>query len=146
MRVWTVPFGELDNQRVLGQHVEIHMLWSLITKHHRKFMGWEDPKYRWYLWQVHRRIVEEMVIRGIAHHSPIDLSIEELRWWPFQIDALPTLESLAKDRQDLVDRWGGNYQGRIPMPSAYQPVLDAYREFLDGMVEVFKDARKEVHS
>ena len=123
MRIWTVPFGELDNQRVLGQHVEIHMLWSLITKHHRKFMGWEDPHYRLHLWEVHKRIVEEMKIRGMQHHTPIEFPSYEYMLFPPQKRVPPTEESRRKDRQDLIERWGGTYRGRIDPPLEYRALL-----------------------
>jgi hypothetical protein len=133
MRIWTVPFGELDDQRVLGQHVEIHMLWNTITKFHRKFMGWEDPHYRLHLWEVHKRIVEEMTIRGMKHHTPIEFPTYEYCLFPPQTRVLPALESLLKDRWDLVERWRGEYLGRIEMPSEYFSLIGIYRkEFQNG--------------
>ena len=130
IRIWHVPFGELDGQRVLGQHQEIHALWALIVK---KGMPWDHrwslETYRRLLWDVHERSVAEMLQHGYTgHKTPIDL--------PFLVGTQVTeycgptemADLQYQDRWDLVRRWNGIYRGRIPMPEAYTPVLERFAQ------------------
>jgi pyrimidine dimer DNA glycosylase len=130
VRIWHVPFGELDGQRVLGQHNEIHALWSLIVVKGMKWdERWSNPYYRWLLWDVHARSVAEMLLHGWTGHKtpieePTEISYEASRTEYGTPDEVAELQ--AADRWDLVRRWDGKYKGRVPMPDAYIPVLERF--------------------
>src|SRR5689334_2028065 len=118
MRIWYVPFGELDNQRVLGQHNEVHALHTLIVKMRRPWGGltYEDEDY---LRMVHRWSVEEMVRRGIHGHQSTFYYHEPIVQWDDTVRHLDTVTPMdqrqATDRWHLWLRWGGEYKGRIPL-------------------------------
>ncbi len=44
MRVWRIPLRCLDNRRLLGQHQEIHMLWTVLHNLHDngRQSGWSN--------------------------------------------------------------------------------------------------------
>lgn len=131
MRIWHVPFGELDDQRVLAQHNEIHALWNLIVRDGRKWDArWSDPARRYLLWDVHRRSVLEMRRRGwTGHQTPLNakspLGVHQLAEY---CDHDEMLFLQRKDRWDLVCRWEGVYKGRIPMPPEYRLMLEKWRQ------------------
>jgi hypothetical protein len=132
MRIWHVDFGELDDQRVLGQHNEIHALWGLIVNYGNPWGGMtkEDSEY---LWAVHEWSVKECAERGwpsgTNHMTPLPVL-------PRQTSAIATMQRLGKqetwekrlerDRWDLVLRWGGVYKGRIEAPYDYVPLIGRY--------------------
>jgi hypothetical protein len=119
MRIFVAPFEELDDDRVLGQHHEVHALWSLIVDKGRSWGkindeigSWSDPKNRFSLWYVHHRIVTEMGIRQwFGHKTPIIMPEEFLDVvTPLPLD--PPRELVQRDRWHLWLRWGGVFRGR----------------------------------
>jgi len=119
VRVWWVDFSELDDQRVLGQHQEIHMLHSLIVGRRNPWGGflWRDEPF---IISVHNRIVVEMEERGwFGHKTPMETTIDH--GWDIDetIERLNTKERIQTrvktDRWHLWLRWQGEYQGRIPI-------------------------------
>lgn len=77
MRVWDVHPGYLDRKRLLGQHVEIHGLWTVLTGNRQGYSHHPETK-RWrgqlpWLAQVHNLTVAEMTLRGYKHQSPLDM-------------------------------------------------------------------------
>ena len=75
LRVWDIHPGYLSRQSLLGQHVEIHAIFNIITgdkqgyAHHPETMRWRHNLDR--LIQVHRLTVAEMILRGYGHASPL---------------------------------------------------------------------------
>jgi len=133
MRIWRVPFSELDDQRVLGQHYEIHCLWGWIHRDGKKWndvapgMGkWSDLENRYRLWDVHRRIAEEMRLRGMNHESPITPGY--VIWYNWDEPARPyPQEVIDEDRWHLYLRWDGNFRGRVNTdPAAWEKVAFRY--------------------
>ncbi|HWQ45084.1 MAG TPA: pyrimidine dimer DNA glycosylase/endonuclease V [Methanosarcina barkeri] len=76
MRIWDIPPERLCRQHLLGEHRELHALWSIITNnkkgyaHHPETMRWRGKLKALYL--RHEVIVEEMKKRGYKHSTPLD--------------------------------------------------------------------------
>ena len=76
MRIWDIPPEKLCRQHLLGEHRELHALWSIITNnkkgyaHHPETMRWRGKLKALYL--RHEALVEEMKKRGYKHHTPLD--------------------------------------------------------------------------
>lgn len=124
MRVWLVPFEELDRQRLFAQHHEIHPLLQLV-KTGRKWLGWEKPEHRDAIFDVHDRAVAEALRRGFPfnHVTPMD---DALRANVPQVAYPAPPELVARDRWILVCRWEGVYRG-----TGYADVADIYGPLLD---------------
>jgi len=119
MRIWYVPYGELDNQRVLGQHNEIHALYSLVVRDGGRWGGLtrEDELYFHF---VHDETLVEFEHRQFEHHSPLPVTTDVRKPVQRTMDDLFLLEledKIRRDRWDLICRWGGTYMGRIPLAS-----------------------------
>lgn len=76
MRVWDVHPGYLSRSRLLGQHVEIHAVWSVIVGN-REGYSCHPETMRWrgnlpWLKQVHDLTAAEMGLRGFGHKSPLE--------------------------------------------------------------------------
>ncbi len=76
MRVWDIPPARLCRQHLLGEHSEIHALWSIITQGRRGFANHPETR-RWRgklkaLYDRHEETVREMRRRGYRHDSPLD--------------------------------------------------------------------------
>jgi hypothetical protein len=79
MRIWDVPPAELCRLHLLGEHRELHAIWSILVndkkgyRHHPEVQRWVGK-----LAALHRRhamLVEEMKRRGYRHRSPLDSSL-----------------------------------------------------------------------
>lgn len=76
MRIWDIPPERLYRQHLLGEHRELHALWSIITNnkkgyaHHPETMRWRGKLKALYL--RHEVMVEEMKKRGYKHSTPLD--------------------------------------------------------------------------
>lgn len=74
MRVWDIPPDRLCRNHLLGQHNEIHGLWTIITLD-RKGFGHHPETSRWRgklvaRYRRHEETVAEMLRRGYNHASP----------------------------------------------------------------------------
>jgi hypothetical protein len=75
MRIWDLPPKLLCRQHLLGEHRELHAIWSVITKG-RKGYSRHPETLRWQgrlkaLFLRHEDQVLEMARRGYRHHSPL---------------------------------------------------------------------------
>jgi len=76
MRIWDIPPDKLCRNHLLGEHSEIHALWSILTKgkkgyaYHPETLRWRGKLKALYL--RHKKIVEEMKKRGFNHYSTLD--------------------------------------------------------------------------
>jgi Pyrimidine dimer DNA glycosylase len=118
MRIWRVPFSELDDQRVLGQHSELHGIWGIITRGRRwgqigQDLGyWSDPTNLAAFWTLHEDIVEEMSRRGFnGHASPLTWNGLPTTFERTHITYNP--EDVLNDRWHLLLRWHGTFPGRL---------------------------------
>lgn len=115
MRVWDIHPGYLSRQSLLGQHVEIHAIFSIITggkegyAQHPETMRWRNNLCR--LIKVHERTVAEMTLRGFGHRSPLPqvacTSGDSLSW----VDPPHLQFGLLHQKYAGTDR-----MGRIPLP------------------------------
>ena len=75
MRVWDIPPGRLCRNHLLGEHSELHAIWSILTKgkrgysRHPEVLRWKGKLKALYL--VHEQIASEMIRRGYSHASPL---------------------------------------------------------------------------
>lgn len=77
MRIWDCPCSQLDRQHLLGEHHELHTMWSVIT---RKLKGYSrhPETIKWSknlpgLRKRHDEQVGEMQKRGYNHKSPLKI-------------------------------------------------------------------------
>lgn len=76
MRSWhPIPPICLDRKRLLGEHNELHIMWSVITKNKKGYRSHPETQ-RWIghlaaLAHRHELIVSEMTERGYNHKSPL---------------------------------------------------------------------------
>lgn len=76
MRVWDqIAPSNLCRQHLLGEHREIHGIWTALTEsgagyqHHPEVKRWRG--YEHGLLRRHNKVVEEMEVRGYQHRSPL---------------------------------------------------------------------------
>ncbi len=118
MRVWDIHPGYLSRESLLGQHVEIHSVFSVITGH-KKGYARHPETLRWRsnlpeLKKVHDLTVREMILRGYGHRSPLPAPAEDegteakrLDW----VDPPHTQFGLLEAKYAAARR-----EGRIPLP------------------------------
>jgi hypothetical protein len=76
MRIWDLPPGVLCRQHLLGEHRELHALWTILTTgrdgyaRHPETIRWRGKLAA--LYARHEALVAEMTRRGYRHHSPLD--------------------------------------------------------------------------
>lgn len=76
MRIWDIPVSDLCTKHLLGEHRELHAIWSILTqdkkgyRSHPETMRWEGKLKA--LYARHAEEVTEMTLRGYAHRSGLD--------------------------------------------------------------------------
>ena len=75
MRVWDIPHSELCDRHLLGEHAEIHAVWSVIANSRAGYaLHPEVTRWRGRLSALvarHDANVIEMKARGFKHASPL---------------------------------------------------------------------------
>ncbi len=77
MRIWDVPVGLLCRNHLLGEHRELHAIWSILIHnkkgyaHHPEMVRWSGKQKALFL--RHEALVDEMKRRGYHHHSPLEI-------------------------------------------------------------------------
>ncbi len=79
MRIWDLPPHILCRQHLLGEHRELHALWTILTKGKSGYQQHPET-IRWVgklsaLYGRHEELVMEMEIRGYHHKTPLDKSL-----------------------------------------------------------------------
>lgn len=79
MRIWDVPPERLCRSHLLGEHSELHGIWSILTQDKKGFANHPEV-LRWRgklnaLYTKHSEMVAEMERRGFRHQSPLDPSL-----------------------------------------------------------------------
>lgn len=115
MRVWDVHPGYLSRSSLLGQHVEIHAVYSVITgkkqgyARHPETMRWRNHLAE--LVRIHDLTVGEMLLRGFEHNSPLHFEPAT------DSVSLTYVDSPRRQFELLVEKYTQkNQQGRIPLP------------------------------
>lgn len=76
MRIWDIPTTHLCRQHLLGEHRELHALWTILTqaktgyRKHPETIRWKGKLAA--LYRRHEEEVAEMEQRGYRHASPLD--------------------------------------------------------------------------
>jgi hypothetical protein len=79
MRIWDLPPSRLCRQHLLGEHRELHAVWTVITEgkagyaRHPETLRWRGKLRA--LYARHGRLAAEMSRRGYAHASPLNRSL-----------------------------------------------------------------------
>lgn len=115
MRVWDLHPGYLSRQNLLGQHAEIHALFTILDGEkkgyasHPETLRWKGKLGR--LKRIHDLTVLEMKLRGFNHASPFalcsDLDQQNLTFVDHPIEQIAILHTKYLQR---------NQAGRIPLP------------------------------
>ena len=76
MRIWDISPNRLCRNHLLGEHRELHAMWTVITEN-KKGYSKHPETLRWNgklkaLYYRHERLVQEMTKRGYNHNSPLD--------------------------------------------------------------------------
>jgi len=77
MRIWDFSVSKLCRAHLLGEHRELHAIWTVITKdkkgysHHPETVRWKGKLKALYL--RHQEEAEEMEKRGYDHKSSLSL-------------------------------------------------------------------------
>lgn len=79
MRIWDLPPSQLCRVHLLGEHRELHALWTIITQNKKGYRNHPETK-RWVgklkaLYNRHEALVTEMKKRGYNHQSHLDKRI-----------------------------------------------------------------------
>jgi len=77
MRIWDIPCSKLCRSHLLGEHRELHAIWTYLTtdKGHSYRRHPETLRWKGKLWALrvrHEQQVKEMEDRGYKHNSPIN--------------------------------------------------------------------------
>ena len=76
MRIWDIDPSRLCRNHLLGEHRELHAMWSIITSNksgyanHPETIRWRGKLAAMYI--RHEHLVREMYKRGYNHSSPLD--------------------------------------------------------------------------
>jgi hypothetical protein len=76
MRIWDIRPIYLCRQHLLGEHLELHAIWSILTKNkkgycrHPETLRWKGKLAA--LFARHEKLVNEMDQRHYCHQSPLD--------------------------------------------------------------------------
>lgn len=76
MRIWDLSPEKMCRNHLLGEHRELHALWSILVKKKRGFRNHPET-LRWRgklkaLYQRHKLLAQEMKKRGYQHKSVLD--------------------------------------------------------------------------
>lgn len=79
MRIWDIPPEKLCRQHLLGEHGELHSLWSILINQKKGFSKHPET-LRWKgklkaLYRRHQLLVKELEKRGYYHQSPLDRNL-----------------------------------------------------------------------
>jgi len=79
MRVWDLEARTLCDRHLLGEHRELHAVWTVLTEGKRGYANHPEVR-RWRgrpaaLYARHESQVEEMRRRGFSHRSPLDVEL-----------------------------------------------------------------------
>ncbi|MDP8261735.1 MAG: pyrimidine dimer DNA glycosylase/endonuclease V [Candidatus Ancaeobacter aquaticus] len=76
MRIWDISPKNLCRNHLLGEHRELHAIWSILTNNkkgyskHPETLRWKNKLAALYI--RHNKLVEEMIRRGYNHQSDLN--------------------------------------------------------------------------
>jgi len=103
MRIWDLPPHQLCRVHLLGEHRELHALWTILTQDKKGYRNHPETK-RWVgklaaLYNRHEAEVTEMEFRGYTHKSPLDKKLAT-----GSSDQKTLLHTLEEQQQLLKDK------------------------------------------
>jgi len=125
MRIWDVDPGFLNDRSLLGEHRELHGIFSILVNHktgysrHPETLRWQEHLPA--LAVRHGLLVAEMGWRGFRHHSPLPPQIGEVIWPKSCIDP-PGQQYVI-----LQDKYRNKRPGRIPLPINIQQLWTSHK-------------------
>lgn len=104
MRIWDISPDKLCRNHLLGEHRELHALWSIIVNNkkgyssHPETLRWKGKLKALYL--RHESLVLEMKKRGYKHRSPLDKKLVSGKSvQDFFIDSIEQQKNLIKKKK-----------------------------------------------
>jgi hypothetical protein len=118
VRIWDVPPGYLNRQSLLGEHRELHGVYSILV-HGKAGYSRHPETVRWVgclsgLARRHAHLVAEMRLRGYSDLTPVVNPRRQVRW----PDVFVT--PAAAQYELLRVKYEGREAGRIPLPRSAQ--------------------------
>ena len=125
MRIWDINPGYLNDKSLLGEHVELHGLFSIVVNNKKGYCNHPETK-RWSkclgaLNTRHKLIVSEMRLRGFKHNSPIKLDNKN-DIWPIEY-----IDEPQKQFDILLKKYKNKNSGRIPLPISAQGLWSQHK-------------------
>jgi len=83
MRIWDIAPDRLCRNHLLGEHRELHAIWSILTKgkkgysRHPEVLRWKGRLKALYL--RHEKLVKELKRRKYKHKSPLSVKLAKGR-------------------------------------------------------------------
>lgn len=108
MRIWDVPPAVLCRQNLLGEHRELHALWSILTGGKAGYGNHPETR-RWRgklaaLYSRHDALVAEMTRRGHRHLTPLDRALATgLDVQTDYVDAPPAQRAMLRAKKCACD-------------------------------------------
>jgi hypothetical protein len=120
VRIWDLEPEELCRSHLLGEHRELHAVWTILTEGKRGYSAHPET-LRWRgrlkaLYRRHARLVAEMERRGFAHRSPLDPDLATGSGRQTEL-----LESVASQRERLAERGCDCFRGARVGPQDLSP-------------------------
>jgi len=117
MRVWDINPGYLNHASLLGEHREVHAIFSIVMNGKKGYSSHPET-IRWKsclgaLLIRHELLVSEMLLRDFTHSSPAP-ALPDSPWPDGYLD--PPAGQYAILRK----KYAGKQKGRIPLPSSVQ--------------------------
>jgi hypothetical protein len=104
MRIWhPIPPFCLDDRRLLGEHNELHCIWTVLTEGRKGYRNHPETK-RWEghlpaLARRHEMLVAEMRRRGwTGHKSPLCMTPSQITVWPEPIEPVTVMRAKLSEK------------------------------------------------
>jgi len=102
LRVWFIPYGYLDGQRLVSQHNEVHGLTTVILNGKR----WGSISDQFatsvdYLESIHQRCVDELALRAELSGRPVSPHPSSFKPYPPSFATTPFRLTKAMQRTDV---------------------------------------------
>jgi hypothetical protein len=104
MRIWDVPVEVLCRQHLLGEHRELHAIWSILVngkkgyRNHPETIRWVGKEFA--LFVRHDEQIIEMRKRGYEHNSPLrPVSIDNMVSQNEYVNTLDEQYQILKDKK-----------------------------------------------
>ena len=103
VRIWCVPVTELDRQHLLGEHKELHVIWSVIVNNKKGYSRHpETLRFKNRLGELASRHTEQVLVmqdRGYRHNSPLNTT-QNIQIEPYEF----TEQEYERDHAELQKR------------------------------------------